>query len=682
MDPITVIIVTSTKNKNITDIKAVWKEVYKDSSSQTPFSSWYWIEALLKSTKVDYHFLCATLNGKAVGVSLLFFKNNGLKKVAYLNRTGNPKIDQPWIEYNDFLCDQDYQAETKAALIDYCVNHLSFDELVVGASLKSTISALSLFFNEQRTEWYSQTYKLDLSDFSNIEEYLSSLSSNTRYQIRRAYREYCELGEEKIERASDLIETKKWMRHAAPHHIKRWGDTRVGSGFNNPHFIRFHEDIIAESFDHGYIDLLTISFGKSIIAYFYNFIINNRVYFYLSANVYTPNIKYSKPGLVAHTLAIEYYLKKGFHTYDFMGGESQYKRSLASYGEPMSIVRFQRKNTINWVEQRARRLKQLLFRRPKQKNIPKTRLLITGGELLKADSNSQYNKAIMCIVELSESSGIRQISRFEFTPKEKAEYYSPKTNIVFKSASLSKNHLYVPTETEIKVIDVNNMKVQQTLSLECFNDLHHVIEYKGDLFIANTGMDCVTKVTKDSMSITHYNVVDGAIDRVSSLSDVRRTPSTKPHLAHPNFCFILNNEVWVTRCDFMDAVTVNKPRKRIFIGDGLVHDGVVYGKHIYFTTVNGHIKIFDKQTTKLHCDLDLRLINNELNGWFRGICPVSQGKVVIAMSRARASKRLNKGNSGSTLLLVDIYKKEILQKWDVGSIGLDAVFSVIEVPQK
>ena len=163
--------------------------------------------------------------------------------------------------------------------------------------------------------------------------------------------------------------------------------------------------------------------------------------------------------------------------------------------------------------------------------------------------------------------------------------------------------------------------------------------------------------------------------------DLRTIASTKPHLAHPNYCFVLDDEVWVTRCDFMDAVCVNNPNKRIFIGDGLVHDGVVKGKYIYFTTVNGRIKVFDKKTLQLCTDIDLAIVAPHWKGWFRGIVPITSGLVLIAMSKPRPSKRRILSTQQSALLLVDIFSNAVLQDWDLGDLGLDAVFSVLEVPK-
>lgn len=678
----TVLTVISRKNEPISDIESEWKELYRNSKESSPFLSWPWLNAVLNRKNSNYLVLIAKHRDKTVGLGILFFRNHGVKRVAYLNRTGVPALDQPWIEYNDFLLDRELEKESRLALIEHCYSEVKCDELVVGASLKATLAPFSLFFQEKRVEWYSQTYQIDLLRHKDKNKYLSSLSNNTRYQIQRASREYENFGSSQIEKAKTLGQAEEWLRNAAPHHIERWGDTRVGSGFQNPYFVTFHNELIRDCFNEGMIDLLTIRFGNKVIAYLYNFIVGKTVFFYLSANVYSKDIRYSKPGLVAHTLAIEYYLNNGFDTYDFMGGESQYKRSLATHGAPISIVRFQRKNILLRLESKARKLKRLLSKNPVPPGFQKKRVVITGGSLSKSKKAGKYTDAIVSVIDLSACGKFSLVSGLNFTPDIGQNNYAPETNIVYKSASLIENKLLVPTETEIKEIDISKMEVTQNYSLSCFNDLHHVTQHRDHLYIANTGVDTVTQLSLLDKSLTQHQVIENTVTRITDNYDYRRLPSTKPHIAHPNFCFVLNEELWVTRCDFMDAVSLSVPRKRIFIGDGLVHDGVVYGKHVYFTTVNGHIKAYDKKTTELHCDLNLRVIDESLNGWFRGICPISHGIVIIGMSKPRKSKRMPSRGNGSKLILVDIYRKKILQTWNIGKLGLDAVFSIIEVPKK
>ena len=67
--------------------------------------------------------------------------------------------------------------------------------------------------------------------------------------------------------------------------------------------------------------------------------------------------------------------------------------------------------------------------------------------------------------------------------------------------------------------------------------------------------------------------------QISRNEEYRKVPSTKPHLAYPNFVFMEGEKAWTTRYDKNDAVCRNVPDKRIDLsGKGfhqvqVVHDG-------------------------------------------------------------------------------------------------------------
>jgi len=663
------------------ELKEKWEHVYYQSALN-PFLSWEWFSGVVaQAGRPDLIIESQCDLGRPLGLCFFFRRLEKGKRVLYLNKSGIPKFDQPWIEYNSFLTVTKLEKKVSVEVADYLFSNVSFDELVVGASTKQSLGVFELFFTTKRVEWYSQTYRADLTQFKNKSEYLASLSSNTRYQIRRSFKGYLTFGAYKVHRAETSVQAVSWFNEAAPHHISRWKNTRVGSGFENTSFTRFHKDFIQSCFTRGNIDILKIKFGNVTIAYLYNFIVGKRVYFYLSANVYTKIQRHAKPGLVAHTLAIDYYISKGFEMYDFMGGESQYKRSLATDGEPMSITRFQRSNWKTFFEKQARYIKHSIWNKSINESFQKKRVFVTGGTLNPKSDKAKYGSALVLEIELSSNKKPKIIRALSFQPDVKNKNYTSSTNVIFKSASIYNDSLYIPTETEIKKVDIKTMTIVDSYSSPSFNDLHHVFRRDNVLHIANTGLDCVCHLNMSDNSITHSETVDGSISRYNNITDFRELASTKPHLSHPNYCFELDGKLWVTRCDFMDAVCIDSPDKRIFIGDGLVHDGVVFGKYVYFTTVNGHIKLYDKQTMSLHCAINISVLDVRLDGWFRGIRPIDNGIVIIAMSKSRKSKRMSKKSRGSLLILVDIYKKKILQTWGVGSLGLDAIFSVIEVPK-
>jgi CelD/BcsL family acetyltransferase involved in cellulose biosynthesis len=88
-------------------------------------------------------------------------------------------------------------------------------------------------------------------------------------------------------------------------------------------------------------------------------VLEGNVAFYQSGFRYEDNAKL-KPGLVCHTLAIEYNRERGAHTYDFLAGDSQYKRSL---GQEISSAQWGvlQRNRIQFrIEDLLRSVRQLI----------------------------------------------------------------------------------------------------------------------------------------------------------------------------------------------------------------------------------------------------------------------------------------------------------------------------------
>jgi hypothetical protein len=122
--------------------------------------------------------------------------------------------------------------------------------------------------------------------------------------------------------------------------------------------------------------------------------------------------------------------------------------------------------------------------------------------------------------------------------------------------------------------------------------------------------------------------------------DYRKVLTTKPHNAHPNFAFRLNEDVWATRMVQRDAICLTQPGLRIPIGLHGNHDGLVHGDHIYFTTVDGTIVVVCRHSLKTVDVIDLNAIGRSggVLGWCRGLLVVDDGLVWIGFTRVRKTK--------------------------------------------
>jgi len=281
---------------------------------------------------------------------------------------------------------------------------------------------------------------------------------------------------------------------------------------------------------------------------------------------------------------------------------------------------------------------------------------------------------------------------------ERCEYLSPADTcadvnpaITFKAATLWGKRLYTCTSTEVITFELPAFRRVGYISLPCFNDLHHVLPTpNGTLIVVVTGLDLVMEITTDGEVLHEWSVVgDDTWSRFSRRIDYRKVPSTKPHRAHPNFAFLLGDDIWATRCDLKDAVCLTASGRRIDIPLSFPHDGHIFGDWIYFTTVDGHIVIANTGSLKVEQVFDLNVIDNHegrLLGFCRGVFPLSETLVWVGFTRLRPTKFAEKLHwiKGTALdgkpthvALYDLCAGRCLREIELAVHGMDLIFSVV-----
>jgi CelD/BcsL family acetyltransferase involved in cellulose biosynthesis len=337
------------------------------------FLSWMWVQTWLSTYKPDCYVvtvrdLSQADNQQIVGLALLTRKtfkqtNRFTSSRLYMNQTGDKKFDQIWPEYSGMLTTQQHAATVLSVSLDYMQKNLEgWDELIVGIIREKHATMLEQASSLVRQDlWQAPSFGIDLTKINaKGADFVATLSKNTRSQIRRSFKLYQQSsGEVTLKPAENLEDALVLFNRIAPIHIARWGEAKGQSGFVNPHFVGFHEALITKAWPLGCIDVIEIKSGEKVLGYFYNFLYRGVVYFYLSGLVSENNAKL-KPGLSAHSLSIMHYAQKGFHYYDFMGGDARYKRSLGAQADELFQISLQRKRVKFKIEHVLRKIKHSL----------------------------------------------------------------------------------------------------------------------------------------------------------------------------------------------------------------------------------------------------------------------------------------------------------------------------------
>ena len=249
----------------------------------------------------------------------------------HLNATGYPTYDNLWIEYNAVPGRSLTWSELLAALpAGWDEFHLPGLDTAAfpGNALATVPPGLN---GISRKAIPSPRVDLEAVRRRQAEggDYLDLLGRNTRSQIRRSWR----LAEEawgpiRLEEAADAGEGAVFLERLAAIHQESWQERGEAGVFGEDWFLDFHRRLVAQHFDDG-IQLLALRAGDQELGYLYNLVANGRVLFYQCG---IPRLADNriKPGLMAHAAAIRHNAARGEVLYDFLGGDTRYKQSLAT----------------------------------------------------------------------------------------------------------------------------------------------------------------------------------------------------------------------------------------------------------------------------------------------------------------------------------------------------------------
>jgi hypothetical protein len=303
---------------------------------------------------------------------------------------------------------------------------------------------------------------------------------------------------------------------------------------------------------------------------------------------------------------------------------------------------------------------------------------------------SHYNKAILASIDWK--TGLKeQLITYVSPPNVVA---GKDANIIFKAGTLHGDLYYVCTQTEVLIYKLPTFELIKNISLPCFNDIHHVIPFGEKLAIVSTGLDLVVILDKNHSPERYINVLGmPEWERFSIQKDYRKVLTTKPHHSHPNFIFEIDGELWVTRFEQKDAIMLSDQKQRIDIGYERVHDGIVKGDFVFFTTVNGTVCVTNKNTYKKEAVYDLNDAYVEDNplGWCRSLY-VNDDKFYIGFSSLRSTKVrenlawIKRGFKASVsesralptrVVEYDFNNKRIIQEVELTDVGMSAIFSIM-----
>lgn len=315
----------------------------------SPFTSWAWVSTWLRHLPARFLptvFRAHDEHGVLALALLVDAPENGLRRLAgarsiHLQETGNLELDELTIEYAGVLARSGEETRAYTLLFDALDAHdRHWRRLRISASAHATTIAATLPARLRAFRLHASSCCLvDLAALrSSGRDYLSALGRSTRTGLRQTRRYYEALGPLRADDAADAGEALEWLDELRELHARHWRSRGKTGSFASPFFADFHRDFVRAQSGGGMVRLLRITAGPVLIGYLYLLVWRRRICVYNTGLNYGALARHDRPGFLSHLLAIERCLAEGFDEYDFLAGEADYKRKMATHGRTLQWI--------------------------------------------------------------------------------------------------------------------------------------------------------------------------------------------------------------------------------------------------------------------------------------------------------------------------------------------------------
>lgn len=342
-----------------------WERLHSLCPNASYFVSRSWVDCWLATFGEDLNpDLLSFRNGsEVVGCCLLVWRTQWIRgfplRRVFLNCAGENDADSTCIEYNSLLSLPEYAEDVAGALVRFLQDN-RWDELVLSGMADSVVPAMASSLGDAEVSDRLANY-VDLQKLrSDGVDFDSTLSAKTRKNARRSHRAYDGGGSYSVRFAESSEEAIAMLRELANLHQISWVDRGRPGVFASQKFTAFHETLVRKNFDKRQILICQVRNGAdTTVGMLYCFLDRGCVRFYQSGFNYGLEGNES-PGLLTLYLAIRHCLEQtDYLAFDFLAGDSQYKRSLATTSRPMSWIIVRRKTlatvlfrSLRWIKRK------------------------------------------------------------------------------------------------------------------------------------------------------------------------------------------------------------------------------------------------------------------------------------------------------------------------------------------
>ncbi len=339
-----------TEPDGIERLAETWARLWAETLPPPPMLELVWVQEWWRLHRNKGQLLLIVArdeHGAPRGIAPLYLRaprpdgaNSLLRSVRFLGQ-GENEVDEVRGEYMTWLAAPGALSAVTQAVVEALKKHarlwdrLDFDCLRESTRIHEELPESLSAATTRRTRTAAPAYR---SPALPLAAYLARIpSQKMRYQCRRALRQ-AETEGAVFVRASSDVEAEVMLDALAELHQRQWHKRGQPGVFSSALFTGFHRRMIRRYRQDGRLWLVGLRRGTEWMAVRYHIQAGSCLYDYISGVVNDGERAVLKPGIVLHLHTIDAAAAAGLRTYDFMGGDYEYKRRLAvEAGEMVSI---------------------------------------------------------------------------------------------------------------------------------------------------------------------------------------------------------------------------------------------------------------------------------------------------------------------------------------------------------
>jgi CelD/BcsL family acetyltransferase involved in cellulose biosynthesis len=313
-------------------VEPKWRDLEQKCGAGLMFS-WAWTSIWLRhyGAVVPHRFLIAERGGAPCGAVLLA-ESVGRKigpfrwNTIHLGTAGEAESESVVVEYNGLLALPEEKAAFAAAIMRHLHADPGWDELL----LEGFIPEDAQTFFQAEPRFQTRERQCPAVDLEAVRKtgggaqllFKTSVQKKIRYNIKG-------LGPARGEWAETLDQAMDIFEELVALHHERWHRVGQPGAFASTRFHAFHKEAIAQLLPNGKASLFRVKNATDTLGCIYSFLDGPRVMVYQTGMLAMDSNKYS-PGWVVHLEAIQACTQRGFGEYNYLAGDTQYKRELST----------------------------------------------------------------------------------------------------------------------------------------------------------------------------------------------------------------------------------------------------------------------------------------------------------------------------------------------------------------